>query len=202
MPTFEILQNQGSAACLPHLFRDRMSHFGAASARFVSTKFNQTSTDFFRMFPPKPVRHERKTHCAMTQGTCADMSHSPPEPVNAAMWLLKTPPRMWGRHFPVTRHLSEAGNTPTNVGKTRAGRGCSLRSQKHPHKVGKTCFSGLNGNTAWKHPHKVGKTALFPLDFAFTWKHPHKVGKTLAHANSCMCPRKHPHKVRKTPTTA
>ena len=72
---------------------------------------------------------------------------------------VETPPRAWGRPDTQTALWSNAGNTPTGVGKTKNGAKDRTEAQKHPHGRGEDLWGQplvqqLSGNT----PTGVGKT--------------------------------------------
>ena len=53
-----------------------------------------------------------------------------------AVFVLETPPRVWGRQCFALRHLRYNGNTPTRVGKTLPFPFLLAIAEKHPHACG------------------------------------------------------------------
>ena len=78
----------------------------------------------------------------------------------------ETPPRAWGRLFPVAVHVFQRRNTPTCVGKTRKAAQPAVRIQKHPHVRGED-YGLVRQNPcepetpprAWGRPHTRPETA-------------------------------------------
>ena len=86
----------------------------------------------------------------------------------------ETPPHAWGRRYPQPDLVSIIGNTPTCVGKTKAG--------------------GRTGRPAWKHPHMRGEDPIrFPVRLKDSRNTPTCVGKTAMPSRACSPAWKHPH---------
>ena len=79
MPTFESIQNQGNATSLCHCFETECLTFGRQPPDVSPPGPAGCPPAIFRRIPPNPIRHERKTDCAITRGMCAEMSHIGPK---------------------------------------------------------------------------------------------------------------------------
>ena len=120
----------------------------------------------------------------------------------------ETPPRAWGRLARDLGGLEQVGNTPTSVGKTRAGAASMASRWKHPHERGEdsaTCTWGTPKKEtpprAWGRlppgmhqkvqqrntPTSVGKTRMWPTCWAWPRKHPHERGEDGGRSISGHC---------------
>ena len=146
-----------------------------------------------------------KTHRAVCmRGNTWKHPHGRGEDPHARTWgnsRPETPPRAWGRQSACFRRDTQAGNTPTGVGKTQIGNLKSGNFWKHPHGRGEDndCMimwsmrsetpprawgrhsNGNGGKGKGRNtPTGVGKTAKVCPSIVRRQKHPHGRGEDAA----------------------
>ncbi len=112
--------------------------------------------------------------------------------------LGETPPRAWGRRYYLNSDVTDAGNTPTGVGKTYDVYSTSEYNKKHPHGRGEDVPAhrmnrpdretpprawgrlkkrNTNPSENRNTPTGVGKTPGEGVCVKTVWKHPHGRGE-------------------------
>jgi len=106
----------------------------------------------------------------------------------------ETPPRTWGRRSPDNSTDENAGNTPTDVGKTRARSAPAPYSQKHPHGRGEDSRRRTRSLPGLETPPRTwGRPPIRAASITASRNTPTDVGKTSSMAIIPVPSGKHPH---------
>ena len=106
----------------------------------------------------------------------------------------ETPPRAWGRVVQNLNQNRRPGNTPTGVGKSRAGLFGKPNTWKHPHGRGEETASIKSCTTCAETPPRAwGRAAIIHLILKMDRNTPTGVGKRSSRYSGAHYTEKHPH---------